>query len=723
MQEKDLIYDIEVYPNIFTLVISSFEADGYLTFEVSKRKNDFREMCETIVEFGKLGYRMVGFNNLAYDYPILHHLVTLWKSDPEAGWKKVTRAAKSKSNAIFSTPFDNRFQHIVRTADQWCYQVDLMKIHHFDNKARSTSLKAIEFARQAEDIGDLPYDPNKKVPEKGYDELIAYNKHDVDETAKFYEASKDKFTLREVLGEKYNRDFTNHNDGKIGNNIFVMALEEKIGKDACYYYEDGQRKIRQTKRDSINLGDVLFDYLEFETPQFKAIHSWIRGRVISETKGSFNRIPFKECRDFLFYADKRRECGNLKEVNVIMGGKYRSIEDLPGRGYKPTIIGGLKYIFGTGGLHASVEPSIWESDEEWVIIDVDVTSYYPWIAIANSVYPEHLGIAFCETYKELFDEREAYEKGTPENLSIKLALNNVYGESNSKYSPFFDSKYTMTITLNGQLSLCMLAEKFMKIDGLQILQANTDGMTARLRRKDVDTFNKHCRDWEQLTGLNLEDATYDKMFIKNVNNYIAVYDNGDVKRKGTYEYNVGWHQNHSEKVVSKAVEAHLLHGTDVREFIENHDVEYDFYLMGKCDSKSRIILRSNSGDQPLQKVNRYYASVDGGNIIKIMPPAKKKLTKKLLADFKKLGAEFDDEELKHIDVVLQEIDTFDIDSLREQGYNKAQIAAFEMCQPKEREINMCKESKVTVHNRIGKLKNVNFDYYINKAYKDINELK
>lgn len=89
----------------------------------------------------------------------------------------------------------------------------------------------------------------------------------------------------------------------------------------------------------------------------------------------------------------------------------------------------------------------------------DVASMYPNIAIANRVYPEHLGESFCDSYEDSHNERKKFSKGTPENLAIKLGLNSVYGKSNDKYSPFLDPMYTMKITINGQLSLYVLMEQ------------------------------------------------------------------------------------------------------------------------------------------------------------------------------------------------------------------------------------------------------------------------
>lgn len=43
----------------------------------------------------------------------------------------------------------------------------------------------------------------------------------------------------------------------------------------------------------------------------------------------------------------------------------------------------------------------------------------------------------------------------------------------------------MSITLNGQLLLCVLAENLIKISGLTLIQINTDGVTVRLPRSEM----------------------------------------------------------------------------------------------------------------------------------------------------------------------------------------------------------------------------------------------
>jgi hypothetical protein len=82
----------------------------------------------------------------------------------------------------------------------------------------------------------------------------------------------------------------------------------------------------------------------------------------------------------------------------------------------------------------------------------------------------------------------------------------------------------MSITLNGQLLLCLLAEGLMHIPGLRVLQANTDGISVYLRRDQEWLLDGVSDRWSKQTGLTLEKAKYKIMAIADVNSYIAEYE-------------------------------------------------------------------------------------------------------------------------------------------------------------------------------------------------------
>lgn len=562
----DVVYDIETYPNVFTFTARHTATDEVWYFEISSQRNDLEMFCLFLDVLAHHECRMVGFNNIGFDYPVIHHIYKCqhaFISAPDI---------YTKAMSIIKGDFSNRFTNMVWESDWIVPQVDLYKIHHFDNVSRATSLKVLEFNMRSDSIEDLPFDVGLDLDSDQVTTLAKYNLHDVNETLKFYHKSKDMIKFREKLSTSYGKNFINHNDTKIGKDYFIMKLEQHT-PGCCYKRIDGKRKTVQTLRESINLAEVILYYVQFEQPEFNRILNWFRSQVITDTKGS------------------------ITDINCTVNG--------------------FKFDFGTGGIHGSVESQIISSNDDYCIEDWDVASYYPNLAITNGLHPAHLGKTFCEIYKDVYEQRKQHAKGTTENAMLKLALNGVYGDSNNKYSPFFDPHYTMSITINGQLLLCMLAEQLMKLDGLTMVQINTDGLTIRYPRIHKNWVHEVAQWWEGITNLELEHAEYSRMFIRDVNNYIAEGTDGKIKRRGAYEYQLGWHQNHSALIVPMVAEACLTHGDDIRESIMSHENIMDFMLRAKVPRSSYL----EFGGERVQNIVRYYISTDGDILEKVMQPA------------------------------------------------------------------------------------------------------
>ena len=189
----------------------------------------------------------------------------------------------------------------------------------------------------------------------------------------------------------------------------------------------------------------------------------------------------------------------------------------------------------------------------------------------------------------------------------------------------YDPKFMMSITINGQLSLCMLMEKLMEEVDAEIIMCNTDGFEFVANedpatKKKIDTYVK---EWEALTQLEMEGALYDKMMCANVNNYIACFHNGDVKHKGAYNFkDLEWHKNQSALVVKQAASYELLGQGTAEEYIRKHDDPYDFMLRTKVPRSSKLVLvdEETGNEVRLQNVCRYYPSKVGGKLVKLMPP-------------------------------------------------------------------------------------------------------
>ena len=567
LDPRDWGYDVETFPNAFTCTWIHAATGMVVVHEISDRRNDWEALVQFVYNLGRSGARGVGFNNLYFDYPLLHWIVANPGCDARAIYEKAMTIIKG----------DDRWGSQIWDSDQIFPQLDLFKICHFDNMARATSLKALEIVMRSSNVIDLPFAVGTILTSEQIVVLLSYNKHDVRETLKFYVRCLDQIKFREELTTRYNRNFMNHNDTKIGKDYFIMELE-KAGV-TCFDRGPQGRVPRQTVRGKINLGEVVFPYVKFERPEFQRVLDFFRSTTITETKGTFADLS--------------------------------------------ATVEGFRFDFGTGGIHGSVPSQVVSSDDEFVVIDVDVASYYPNLAIANSLYPEHLSESFCTIYKSVYEQRKSYGKGTAENAMLKLALNGVYGDSNNVYSPFYDPAYTMAITINGQLLLCMLAEWFMAIPTLTMVQANTDGVTVSVHRSQHEAVRATCQRWEQLTGLQLEEAIYSRMMIRDVNNYTAEYaESGKLKRKGAYEYNTQWHQDPSSSVVAMAAEAALVRGESVRDFITNHRDPFDFMLRAKVPRSNKLMHRwpEFGVELELQHITRYFISHNGGYLVKLAPP-------------------------------------------------------------------------------------------------------
>ena len=565
------VYDLETYPNIFTCAILSLSTNNHELYEISDRKNDGLKLKKRLVQLMDSDAVMIGYNNNSFDYSFIHRIINGSVNLNALDLYDICKGIISPS------PIDKQNfpwgKYTIRESEQFIKQIDLFKIRHYDNRAKRTSLKALEFVMRMDNIQDLPFPPGTMLLDNEKNELIHYNWHDVDATALFYVRTIEEIKFREEMSEKYRVDFTNYNDVKIGSKIFQLKLE-KAGI-SCYK----NNTVQQTHRPFVYLKDCIPDYIHLENPKFRRILDVMKSKILTSD--------------------------NVKAL----------FSDLN------CIINNLKYHFGAGGLHASVN-GYFESDDEYVIEDIDVGGMYPSIIVGNGFYPEHLGAGFSPIFKELIDERKQVGKKTPMGAALKLAANGTFGKMGDKYSYLYDLKALLQVTITGQLSLTMIIEQLIKVPTLTMIQANTDGITYRIKRAYQPQIKTIITYWEKVTQLEMEYAHYDRMWIADVNNYIAEFtETGSLKRKGRYEYNLEYHQDTSALIIPKAAEAYMVHGQDIEDFIRNHKDKFDFMLRAKVPRSNKLIMRwvNFEYDEPLGNIIRYHIAKEGGFLIKIAP--------------------------------------------------------------------------------------------------------
>ena len=124
---RDYIFDIETYPNVFTLAIEHAEAPLTWMFEISDWRNDSKEIIAFLQHLKETNARLVGFNSLGFDYPVLHTLIRMGHGDAKTLYDKAQAIIQSQDN-------EDRWAHQVNPSDRFIEQIDLFKIHHLERQ-------------------------------------------------------------------------------------------------------------------------------------------------------------------------------------------------------------------------------------------------------------------------------------------------------------------------------------------------------------------------------------------------------------------------------------------------------------------------------------------------------------------------------------------------------------------------------------------------------------
>ena len=595
MRDREFwVMDYETIINCFVAVFESYDRKTRKVFVISKYQNDAVDFVKFLIESKKAKDWHFGYNNIAFDAQITEFVLANTKEfldpleDPEALAYRLYEYAqyvigKSDRNEFLDYP---EFKLSIRC-------VDIFKLNHWDSNAKRTSLKWTQFGMDWENVEEMPHPHYERIIDKEtLIMVVKYCINDVRSTKAIFTMTDSKGTkvmvsqinLRAKLSETYNVNLLSASEPKISKEIFLHFLSEKLG------ISKKEIKEMRTYRKNVVIRDIILPCVKFETPEFNGVHNWFKNLVVDTA---------------ILDTDD-----DIKKK----GPKYSMMHK------------GVPTDYALGGIHGCIAPGVYEPKPGRKILSVDVTSFYPNLAIKNKWSPAQIPQDdFCELYEWFFEERKKYPKSNPLNYLFKIVLNSTYGLSKSKYSFLYDPELTFRITVNGQLLLSMLYEMITtRIPNCQPLMQNTDGLEFDIDEKDEELFFSICKEWEDLTQLQLESVEYKKMIIGDVNNYIAIYDNGKTKCKGRFEFEeLPLHKNKSNLVIPKAWFEYFVNGTDPKEYLMTNRNIFDYCTGSKIKGNWFFVERGvKEGvfyENKLQKLVRYFVSKKGTKIIKCNP--------------------------------------------------------------------------------------------------------
>lgn len=533
------VFDVETYRNYFLIAFKCLETNKVVICEDTPEETFNRSKLNFVL----YNFRLVSFNGRKYDIP----MVTLALYGADASTLKEASDLLVDNEMPFSyKDFQKKygFKHIQTN------HIDL-----FDVAPLKASLKLYAGRLHCKRMQDLPYNPDKNLTPVEARRVRFYCVNDLDNTGLMWFDLLPQIKLRETLSEEYQIDLRSRSDAQIAEHVISKECEKINGYWA--------------KRPVIEPGTVykyeVPDFVFFQTPELQTILENLRNA------------------EFIISDKGRPKCDYLHGLKIKIGNSL--------------------YRMGVGGLHSSESATTHRADENTMLIDRDVASFYPRIILNLGLFPKHLGKAFLQVYESLVQRRlDAKGLSKVSDLtiseinqviadSIKITINGSFGKLGSKYSALYSPDLLIQVTLTGQLALLMLIEG-LELVGIPIVSANTDGIVIKCPNDRYADLNNMIKLWENHTHFETEETQYKALYSRDVNNYVAVKkffdkktkqwinefpevkDNGKpyklsdkFKGKGVFSEATIW-KNPANGICIDALSAFLVEGIDIAHTVE-----------------------------------------------------------------------------------------------------------------------------------------------------------
>lgn len=571
-----LVFDIEVFHNIFHCSVKNSETGDITTFEISPRKNQLREIVKYFKQVNKpmswgdyyttgvsitSNYIFCGYNNLHYDNPIINYIIEYEEKLLQYNVATICESLFSMSKTITTSTEDN-----IDAWKHWKYQIwfdtfDLLTML-YSSKLR-VGLKELQVTMEYPNVQEFTADWDKPLPIEDFDNMIQYNINDIESTYELLNRCKKDVNLRIAIEDQHHIKCLSKDGVGIGVELLKKEYLEKTGLS----WND--IKDLRSPMDMIPLKDVILPNISFKDP--------ILCNLLNE----------------------------MKTLTVSPGIKGWN---------KKFYYGGLQISVGVGGIHSINTPSTFSSDETYSIAESDANSLYPSLICAYKFCPLHLKkeifLSIYNTYRlERLEDKKAGRK--VEADTKKLLLNSITGMLQNEHSWLYSPYTAMQVRINGQLIILKLCEKLLE-RGCTLIQVNTDAAAYRFKTSDKAIIEECIREVEKETGLSFATDYFKSFNQLAVNDYFAEKTDGEIVKRGCFITDLKLGKGLTPKIIPEAI---------IKYFADGIPVKYTIY---NCKDIKKFLMSEKTGKQwhveylgkEQQRTNRFYASTDGGYLWK-----------------------------------------------------------------------------------------------------------
>ncbi len=541
MNHKKLITcDIECLANYLLIMFRKVSSGEVLYFE---KFNDSEFNVKNVLHILNR-YTLITFNGIKYDMLII-----------EAATAGLSNSAIYKVSQMIIEenlqPWQVRKQ--IGIAALQVDHIDLIEVAPL-----KAALKIYAGRLHVKEMMDMPIHHTELIKEHQLPDIRYYCGLDLVDTEELFLTVEPEVELRQLMSEEYGVDLRSKSDAQIAEAVIKRELDDRYDIRATRPKIEPGTRFRYRPPDNIS----------FQTEQIDNLLKQYTSLPFTVDKTGYMGFNFKMVEEDRIKSGKNK--GNLPDKKTKL--KFK--------------MGETTYTVGIGGIHSNEKKARYVSDDKHIIRDYDVASYYPFIILNNGLAPRHLGTPFLKIYKSIVDRRLTAKKKAKDckakgdskgyahwngiNESLKITINGSFGKLGSKWSCLYAPDLMMQVTITGQLTLLMLAER-LELAGISVISANTDGIVTKIPRELESVAEDIVLEWEIDTAYDLEPNGYQSMNSRDVNNYIAVKEDGSVKGKGAFadqnEHYYRLRSNPANEICSKAVKEFLKTRKPIEETI------------------------------------------------------------------------------------------------------------------------------------------------------------
>jgi hypothetical protein len=606
------IVDIETLAEVVDIGGLDPDTGVWTEFEISEFQNDLYKFVKWYTS--KPCDYMVTFNGIHFDHQVLQFILRNYESWFDMDGKQIAGEVYKFSQKIID---DGKYD-ILPPYNESHFPVkciDLFKIHHFDNKARRTSLKWCAYMMDM-DVEEMPIHHSATgLSREDIETIKAYRRNDCTVTHGF---------LYVTIGQP--EKVAELNGGIIPQGLMGDTYK---GKNKI---QDRFDVMAETGLQCLNWSDVTIgeqwnklDYMTSEgiKDEWSLIPKDVKspwGRKFKEFFPNTVEYTTKHIQDFV---------ANLGEQKV----RFKKKE-------YPITIGKTNYAIAKGGIHSKEKNRALITPPGWFTRDADVGSQYPWFIYKMKIHGKHLKVTIIDQLGNKIQRRiklkseakKLKELGELDKARIymsiqemlKLCLNGgYYGKLNQSGSFLEYTEGMLKVTIGCQLEILMLIEAFEEA-GITVVSGNTDGVVCQFPAEKKQKYEEICAWWENKVGNTvlgkLEYVDFEAIWQDNVNHYIGKKVDGTVKRKGNYATDYEIHKKKNKRIIALALEQYFIYKKNPIDFIRNHDNIFDFVTANKASKdlyyEEQWIVNGMPVVKTHKKLVRYFVSNNGNQLFK-----------------------------------------------------------------------------------------------------------